>query len=253
MSIKTRLVSKYRNEGLTSVLQSAPQFIYNQYIWPHLPSTSPIFYNQVQIGSRPVFDHYTSWNTPSRNDYAEYEYALIKGIRNNVISGDTVVIVGGGWGVSSVVAARKAGLTGKVITFEGGAEYTANCIRTIEFNRVEDIVDIRNLVVGTANDIRGKSGTLEFLSVDELPVCDVLVLDCEGTELEILSEMEIRPETIIVETHGMHDAATSKIETVLTDLGYNVYSKETAMRGDPSRFCIENDIFVLQATLSENK
>ena len=252
MSIKSRLLSKYRNEGMVSVFQSAPQFLYNQYLWPLLPETAHVSYNQVQVDSRPIFDHYVSWNTPSRDDQPEYEYALIKGIRNHVIRGDTVVIVGGGWGVSSVAAARKAGSTGKVITFEGGEEFTANCKRTIEFNGVEDIVDIRNLVVGTANDIRGRSGILESLSIDELPTCDVLVLDCEGTEMEILTEMEIRPETVIVETHGMYDSPTSEIETVLTTLGYNVDSKEMAIREDPSGFCRENDIFVLQAQLDED-
>lgn len=252
MSIKSRLLSKYRNEGMVSVLQSVPQFLYNQYIWSLLPQTSPVHYNQVQVDLRPVFDHYVPWATPARDDDPEYEYALIKGIRNHVSRGDTVVIVGGGWGVSSVAAASKASSTGKVITFEGGKEYTENCKRAIEFNGVEDIVDIRNLVVGTANEIRGRSGNLEFLSVDELPTCDVLVLDCEGTEMKILPEMEILPETVIVETHGMYDAPTSEIETVLTTLGYNVGSKEMAIREDPNGFCSENDIFVLQAQLDKD-
>lgn len=252
MSIRSRLLSKYRSEGMGGILESAPQFVYNQYIWPLLPDTAPVCYNQVQVDSRPIFDHLVSWNTPSRNDDPEYEYALVKGIRSHVTSGDTVVIVGGGWGVSSVAAARKVGSTGKVVTYEGGAEYTAICKRTVEFNGVEDIVDVRNVVVGTANDIMGRSGTLEFLSVDELPACDVLVLDCEGTEREILTEMEIRPETLIVETHGMYDAPTRKIETVLATLGYDVSSKEIAMRGDLRDFCRENDIFVLQAQRSRD-
>lgn len=229
-SVKSQFPSKYHNEGMISVFQSALQFLYNQYIWPLLPEPAHVNYNQVLVDSRPVFDHYVSWHTPSRDDDPEYEYTLIKGIKNNVIRGETVVIVGGEWEVPSVAAAQKASSPRKVLTFEGGEEYTVHCKRTIEFNGVKDFVDIENLVVGTANDIWSRSGTLQFLSVDELLTYDVLILDCEGMEVKILTE------TVIAETHGMHDALTSKIEMVLATLGYNVGSRETALRETQANF-----------------
>jgi hypothetical protein len=57
-----------------------------------------------------------------------YEFALLRGLKAVVEPGDTVIIVGGGLGVSSVVAAREAGPTGTVITYEGDAKRAATVV-----------------------------------------------------------------------------------------------------------------------------
>jgi hypothetical protein len=61
-----------------------------------------------------------------------------------------------------------------------------------------------------------------------LPECDVLVLDCEGAEVDILTQMDIWSDVVIVETHGIFDAPAKKIREILVEKGYKVLSKDVA-------------------------
>jgi Methyltransferase FkbM domain len=57
---------------------------------------------------------------------------------------------------------------------------------------------------------------------DELPPCDVLELDCEGSEVGILRDMLIEPRIVAVETHGFLGAPTGDVRNVLENRGYQV-------------------------------
>jgi len=41
------------------------------------------------------------------------------------------------------------------------------------------------------------------------------VLDCEGVELDILSELPYNPRSVVVETHGHYGAPTDEIKELL--------------------------------------
>jgi hypothetical protein len=68
-------------------------------------------FNTVRVRPYRLFDGVLPWELPQdlgghRNPEA-YEWALVDGIRERASAGASVVIVGGGLGVSSVVAARQ--------------------------------------------------------------------------------------------------------------------------------------------------
>jgi hypothetical protein len=80
----------------------------------------------------------------------------------------------------------------------------------------------------------------------DIPDCDVLELDCEGAEDTILSELEIKPRVILVETHGSHDTPPSRVKTLLSELSYEIKSIKIAAE-DRRQLCEENDIYVVTA------
>jgi hypothetical protein len=190
-----------------------------------------------------MFDDLVPWHT---TDEPGYEEAIVRGIREYVAEGDTVTIVGGGWGVSTVMAAKEVGSGGTVVTFEGAGEQVDNVTETVRLNGVHDSVTVRHATIGRAVHLRGKSDGGEQLTPTELPECDVLVSDSEGAEIEILQDMNIHPNTIIVETHGWFGASEDEVREVLNDSGYHVVSRdvaETRVRD----YCEKKGVFVLVA------
>jgi tRNA A58 N-methylase Trm61 len=126
--------------------------------------------------------------------------------------GNQVVIVGGGWGLSTVTAARSVGKEGSVVRFKSSESAVRNVEETVHLNDVSERSVIRYAIVSHAYSLRGEKGKATIVSPEDLPECDVLVLDCEGVEKEILEEMEIRPRVLIVETHGMYVLVKARSE-----------------------------------------
>lgn len=195
----------------TTMIKKVIHGLYNRTIRSYLPRKIASF-NGVPVRQPRLFDV-----TDVRPDY---EGALVNGIRTQVKEGDKVVIVGGGWGVSTVVSAQKSGLSGSVITYEGGRTEVKRVKETVELSRVDTRVTIVHATVG--DQIRVYSETSKAVSPRDLPECDVLVLDCEGAETSILDKMNIQPEKIIVETHPMFGAPADEIRKQLALKEYNI-------------------------------
>jgi len=225
--------------------------IYFQYYRTSLPKKSPILFNDVivdylRIGDfAPISPPVLRWHNPNDSlDYPSYESAIATQLRSLLSEGDTVVIVGGGFGVTAVIAARQVSPTGTVTVFEGGSTEVNMLNRTIHWNEVSEIVEVNHNIVGDSKKLRSDSGSAQNLSPKDLPKCDVLELDCEGTEIEILEDIEILPEILIVETHGHQGAPTSVVENKMKELEYEIVSKEIAERSKKS-MCEKKDIYVL--------
>jgi len=88
------------------------------------------------------------------------------------------------------------------------------------------------------------SDDAQIVSSPDLPDCDVLVLDCEGAEIEILLEMEIRPRVVFVETHGMYYAPEVAIRDKLDCEGYKIDESMVAEK-QLRDICEDNGIYVL--------
>lgn len=104
----------FRENGPIKVARRSVQFGYNTWVRPLLPKRV-VSYNGVPVRASRIGDSIKPWLT---RDIPGYEEALVQGIRQYVEVGDTVVVVGGGWGVSTVAAAKRFGNGGQVITFE---------------------------------------------------------------------------------------------------------------------------------------
>jgi len=166
-----------------------------------------------------------------RDHYPDHEQAPIRSLRRHVRRGDDVVVVGGGWGVTTVVAARMTHFEGSVTTFEPTSRMLETIERTVTTNRVEDLVTLRHAAIGRVSDSNEQYfGPVdsESRSPEALPACDVLELDCEGAELSILRELGVAPRLVIVECHPHLGAPEADVRTALDDRGYEVIASGTA-------------------------
>jgi hypothetical protein len=169
-------------------------------------------------------------DTPERSSF---EGALASVHRDHTQAGDEVVIVGGGYGITTVAAVR-AGAS--VTVFEPDSERRAAIRRTLELNGVDPAgATVRDAVVGELNpaeaDQKGVDPTA-VTAVDPaaLPHCDVLELDCEGAELTILQGLDAdrRPRVIAVEVHPIKlDGAAPAVAERLDALGYDIHGRYT--------------------------
>jgi hypothetical protein len=71
-------------------------------------------------------------------------------------------------------------------------------------------------------------------------------MDCEGTEVDILRDMTIRPRAMLVETHGIFGAPTHLVASLLEERGYSVTDRGVA-ETHWTDFCNKHDIRVLSA------
>jgi len=157
-----------------------------------------------------------------QEDNPSYERAEVNAMRNYTNQGDNVVIVGAGLGITPTVAANSVGKDGQVIAYEASADRISRVRKTIQYNNVSDIVDIRHAIVGKAEDVRGDIGSAVTIPPKELPECEFLELDCEGAEELILEEMTINPRVLSVETHETKGVSQSKVLKLLKRRGYKI-------------------------------
>jgi hypothetical protein len=237
-----------RENGLVGFLCMSIRHVYKNSVRPHLPK-STVKYSGIEVPAGCALDRFI----PGMDfgDRPLYEGALVELHQEYTTRDDDVVIVGGGWGVTAVVAAKEAGENGKVTIFEGAKNQLDNIVETSEFHDVYDRIDIRHAIVGPKISLRG-SAKSEVAHVDpeDLPACDVLELDCEGSEIEILERLDIRPRIIFVESHGHLGAPSDLIQDKLESMSYRVISKDPAA-GQLTEFDAENDVFILTASLAE--
>jgi hypothetical protein len=152
---------------------------------------------------------------------------------------DHVVVIGGGLGVSTVVAAHSAN---SVTVYEGGIEVAEQTRDAAKLNRVEDVVTVKEAVVAEGKDVYGNDITGTTVHPSELESCDILEMDCEGAEVPILQELEVKPRVIIVESHPTFDAPPARVRSLLTERGYKIVN----------RFELESGNVTFTATLDES-
>lgn len=206
--------------------------VYDSVIRPYLPKKIASL-NGVAVRHAALFD--------VTDVHPDHEEPLINSVRRNVGLGDEVVIVGGGRGVTTVVAAR---LADNVTVYEAAEEKVEMVKETVRINSVQDSVVIRHGVVGEVHNAWGGIADAERYSPDELPECNLLEMDCEGAEREILSNLEIRPEKIVVETHGCFGSPTEWVRNELQELGYSITNEETESETE--------DVAILSARFNKN-
>lgn len=168
-----------------------------------------------------------------RDNYPDHEGPVVAALRRHVRRGDRVVVIGGGWGVTAVVAARMTHFEGEVTVFEPSAKMHDVLRRTIDANRVADVVTVNHAAVGSVSDASERifgPDQGETVPPSALLPCDVLDVDCEGAELEILRTLEHRPRLLTVEAHPHLGCSHDAVEAELARLGYEIAEKEPIRR-----------------------
>jgi FkbM family methyltransferase len=152
-------------------------------------------------------------------DYPLYEQTEVGALRTYATEGDDVVVIGGGFGVTAVVASRVTG--GTVTVFEPNANRFDILKQVVEANGHRSSIELNHAIVSDVNSsdvARRAEADPELVSPEELPDADIFEVDCEGAEVTILNHMRARPSVILVETHNNHD----KVAQTLRDIGYNI-------------------------------
>lgn len=240
----SKAIRVFREEGLMNLIRKGSQFVWDNYISEVVPKHIE-YYNGVRIKKSRNFNSIIPWSQ-TEEGRTSYESGTIDAIDEWVKQGDEVVIIGGGWGVTATKAAKKVGSSGNVSVFEGAASEVSKVIQTAKLNEVYQIITVNHTIVGPKISLRGDEGDAEYLSPSRLSDCDILELDCEGSEIDILENINIHPRVIIVESHGYKGSPSSKIAEILKNKGYRIQSKKVADKGLKD-ICEKNDICVLTA------
>lgn len=244
----SRILEVYREVGLGRLPWWLFSYAYKSSVRRVLPLKSPVLYGGVPIADRRMGDALLSglYDPPLLDDLPGYEEALVAALKANVRAADTVVVVGAGRGVTTVVAAIAAS-KGSVRCFEGNLGGVRAARRVAKLNGVHDRITIEHAVVGQAIGVYGNELATRVVAPVDLPKCDVLELDCEGSEVGILRDMLIEPRVVLVETHGFLGAPTEVVRGVLEARGYVVEDKGWA---EPRELdaCAKQDIRVLVGT-----
>jgi hypothetical protein len=216
-----RIYRKWKRDGFVDLCAVATEYLYLRHVRPSVLTHSRIVeYNGVESPGRvSVFDRIVPWYTP---DDPEYEDAELAAIRSTARPGDTVVVVGAGFGITSTVAADAVGDEGRVVAYEASSEMVSHTRRTARHNGVSDRVDVRHAVVARCESARGETDSAPRVDPRDLPDCEYLEVDCEGAERQILAEASIEPRVISVETHEQYGVEHREIVELLTAKGYEI-------------------------------
>jgi hypothetical protein len=164
---------------------------------------------------------------PTESD-PHYEYTEVEGLRTYTESNDDVVIIGGGLGVTTVVASN---LTDGTVTTYEPSEYVYQLLQeTIELNNCCDNVTEICAAICTVKDsnlAHTRPSNMETLPLSELPDADVYEMDCEGAETFILEQVKVRPSVILVETH----ANEGEVVELLEKAGYEIQEIVSGEKG----------------------
>lgn len=160
-----------------------------------------------------------------RDYFQGHEVTTVRSLRRYVRRGDSVVVVGGGWGATTVVAARMTHFEGDVTTFEASSGMVETIERTLVVNRVADLVTVEHAAIGPVPDSNERyfgSDDGRSLPPSAVPDCDVLELDCEGAEIAILEALDVSPRVVVVEVHPHLGSPRDEVEARLDELGYGI-------------------------------
>lgn len=213
---------------------------------PHLPVREYGTCSGVRVPApaepRRLFDRVR----PSRStpEHSPFEGALAGVHREVTRPADDVAVVGGGYGITTVVAARRAA---SVTVYEPTPARRRAIRTTLELNDVEpDAVTLSPAVVGDiapaeADEKALDPATVRTIEPGDLPACDVLELDCEGAELSILRGLDrnVLPRVVAVEIHPIKlDGTADQVLPAIRDLDYDVRDRLThdGVSLDPSAF-----------------
>lgn len=204
---------------------------------PYLPKKLGVFNGVAVEDETGILD--------KTNINPDYEYGIPECLREKATAGDDIVIVGGGLGVTTTVATKRVSPQGQVTVFEPSSANIQTIENTLNINKADrSCVDIKHMAVDSVTDESEEmygNDAEDTIPAVEIPECDILELDCEGVEDNILDDMSVRPEYIIVESHGIYGTHREDVVKILSDIGYEIeqeYEQNT-----------ESGIFILLASL----
>jgi len=227
MTLFERVVNYKQKNGIGELVRSIPSFIYRRSIRKILPDNGYVLRNGIEAEQKKVFDsylprrfHLMSSNKPN------FEQGIISLHHEYTEPGDDVVIIAGGYGVSAVKTAEIIRPGGTITIYEGSKEQLDILQDVLQRHDVNDICNTTFGIVGKEHFTYGGKQTPESIPVSNIQDCDVLELDCEGSEISILENLEISPRVIILEIHPHRfDKPPERVLELIDKLGYEIVAK----------------------------
>jgi len=221
----------YQTEGASSLAQKGAKFairnLYGKFIRPYLAPDQPASWrNEITVISDDYDNHLLDPYFFYSNDYPNTDFVGFQALRNYVSNGDTVLIIGAGNGVSMTVAARNTCPEGRVVGYEAGRQHTDHARETIAANGYSDCCTVHHAVIGEVNEAWSPPESADVVSPSDLPDCEFVQMNCEGAELKILREFDIRPAAMHVQVHECFGAPVDAVEAELDRLGYSIVRRE---------------------------
>lgn len=210
------------------------------------PSRGYVKYAGIKVNlEQRTFDSLVPGFRGHRN-IPDYEFTTVKALKEFATTGSVVTVIGGGLGVTACIAANAVGKTGHVYCFEGNKNNIKNIQKAVEYADLSDRITLKQAIVSSDIGVYPGEKVQTIMDTSELPPCDILELDCEGAELEILTNLRFSPRIIIAESHGHYGSSSEKLIETLERKGYSVEDRGVA---EPSltKYCEDNDIKILLA------
>lgn len=113
--------------------------------------------------------------------------------------------------------------------FEASSSQAAVVRETLALNDVVTEWSVQERTVGSdVFELYGGRSSADLLRPSSLPECDVLELDCEGSELSILQNLAIHPRALIVEVHPYKGRfGPTAVLDELEQMGYQIVRRYT--------------------------
>jgi hypothetical protein len=213
---------KYRKDGFVSLLYASTRFGYKTTIRPYLSCRRYREFQGVEIRSKKRCQKVLDCFFPTLSWPQDHKEANCELIKRYVSQGESGVVIGGGYGITSVVAANEVGQTGEVLIYEGAEKVIDDLLNTLSANEVANQTTVKHAIVGDAVDLKSPKEDANLIQPSELPSYDFIEMDCEGAEIDIILKMPTNIGTIIVETHPQKEAPTSAVEAALEKQGYKI-------------------------------
>jgi hypothetical protein len=190
-SVISRATNIIREEEIQAFIIKSFRFLSRnlfELVRPALPKAGHQVKNDVQMPTQMRMGDAKLGYLSSK---PEIEEGVVSAHEKFTEQGDTVVIVGGGDGVTAVRAGKIVGESGKIYIYEGGKGAISKIDSVLNLNGTREITSIHHSVVGEEINVYGGSTkSADITSASELPNCDVLELDCEGAEVEVLKALK---------------------------------------------------------------
>jgi hypothetical protein len=213
--IRSKIKKSLDEGGVKTLLWRALRKSYDIILRPFMPRRQGQ-YNGVKVKKAKVLEEtldYDEVNSPN------FEEQNIVALKDYIESEDDVLILGGGWEITTVHA-HNALEEGSVTVIEGGRKQKQLLEQTLSLNEVEEVETIHG-IVGDPKSIYGDTGGCPTLDINDFNP-DVLQMDIEGSECSVLENMEIKPRVVIVESHGHQGCSSKEVKEKLESKGYMV-------------------------------
>ncbi len=214
-TILAKIRKAFREGGISLLLQRTFNYLHNRGR-RHLPKkkfTKSHLPYEGRLG-----DYHNSKQPVERDDI---KWQARQSVFRYVDSEDKCVCIGGGEGLTAAHMAEKGSYVVIAEPAEQMMEKINSTMKLSEHQNYE--VHPWLFYSSPEKDIWGDlHPDTEEKTGEDIPKCDVLEMDCEGSEISILRDLQIRPRVLIVEVHCKKGVNYEEVIKIVKEKDYRI-------------------------------